>query len=61
MAIIKQAKNIKQKVNIDYQLQVTGRVQKAADKVVIEAKDGNLVLSSNKKVVSQGSKESEDG
>ncbi len=61
MAIIKQAKNIKHEVKKHYQLQVKGMVQKAAKMVVIEAIDGDLVLASTKKVVSQGSKEAEDG
>ena len=57
MAIIKQAKNIKITVKSDYNLQVGGKVQKVADKINIEATMGNLILASNKKVVSQGGKE----
>lgn len=56
MAIIKQAKNIKIRVQSDYNLQVKGKVQKVADKVNIEATLANLVLASNKKVVGQGGK-----
>lgn len=58
MAIIKQAKNIKIKVQSDYNLQVKGKIQKVADRVNIEATSSDLVLASNKKVVGQGGKES---
>lgn len=57
MAINKQATNIKITVQSDYQLQVTGKTQKLADKLNVEAQSGNLVLASNKKVHGEGNKE----
>lgn len=57
MAILKQATNIKIRVQSDYNLQVAGKVQKLADILNIEAREGNLVLASNKKVHGRGNKE----
>ncbi|MDR0265014.1 MAG: hypothetical protein LBJ04_17480 [Sphingobacterium sp.] len=58
MAILKQATNIKIRVQSDYNLQVGGKVQKLADVLNVEAREGNLVLASNKKVHGRGNKES---
>ena len=58
MAILKQATNIKIRVQSDYNLQVGGKVQKLADVLNLEAREGNLVLASNKKVHGRGNKES---
>ncbi len=56
MAIIKQAKNMTIKVDDEYLLMVGGKLEKIASKINIEATKGNLVLSSNKKIVSHGNK-----
>ena len=53
MAIIKNAKNITITVKSDYNLTVGGKLEKIADKINVEAKKGNLVLASNKKIVSK--------
>lgn len=58
MAILKQATNIKIRVQSDYNLQVGGKVQKLADVLNVEAREGNLVLASNKKVHGRGNKDS---
>ncbi|WP_293888702.1 MULTISPECIES: hypothetical protein [unclassified Sphingobacterium] len=57
MAILKQATNIKINVQAKYNLQVTGKVQKLADKLNAEAREGNLILASNKVVHGRGNKE----
>ncbi|MDQ1151128.1 hypothetical protein QE382_003112 [Sphingobacterium zeae] len=59
MAILKQAMNIKINVQAKYNLQVTGKVQKLADKLNAEAREGNLILASNKRVHGRGNKEGE--
>ncbi|MCT2561527.1 hypothetical protein [Chryseobacterium herbae] len=56
MAIIKTAKNIQIKVNDTYHLNVGKKVEKIAKKINAEARTGNLVLASNKKIMSQGNK-----
>ena len=57
MAIRKTAKNIIIEVKNDYNLTVGGKLEKIADKINVEAKKENLVLSSNKKIVSRGNKQ----
>ncbi|WP_160317963.1 hypothetical protein [Chryseobacterium sp. ERMR1:04] len=56
MAIRKTAKNIWIKVNNSYHLRVGQKVEKIAEKINAEAKQGNLVLASNKKIMSHGHK-----
>lgn len=56
MAIIKTAKNIQIKVADSYQLNVGKKVEKIANKINTEARKGNLVLASNKKIMSHGNK-----
>ncbi|MEI7488288.1 MAG: hypothetical protein WCJ72_12945 [Chryseobacterium sp.] len=56
MAIRKTAKNILIKVNDSYHLSVGKKVEKIAQKINTEAKKGNLVLASNKKIMSHGNK-----
>ena len=56
MAIRKSAKNITIEVKDSYKLFVGGKLEKIADKINVEAQDGNLVLASNKKIVSHGNK-----
>ena len=56
MAIRKNAKNITIKVRNEYNLIVGGKLEKIAEKINVEAMDGNLLLSSNKKIVSHGNK-----
>ncbi|MFC3356358.1 hypothetical protein [Sphingobacterium zeae] len=51
--------NIKINVQAKYNLQVTGKVQKLADKLNAEAREGNLILASNKRVHGRGNKEGE--
>ena len=53
MAIIKTAKNMTITVKSDYNLTVGGKLEKIADKINVEATKGNLVLASNKKIVSK--------
>ncbi|MCS4225961.1 MULTISPECIES: hypothetical protein [Sphingobacterium] len=57
MAISKQATNIKIRIQSGYNLQVAGKVQKLADQLNFEAREGNLILASNKKVHGRGNKE----
>ncbi|GAA4180169.1 MULTISPECIES: hypothetical protein [Sphingobacterium] len=57
MAILKQAANIKIRVQSDYNLEVAGKVQKLADKLNVEAREGNLVLACNKVIHGRGNKE----
>ena len=56
MAIRKNAKNISIKVQNEYNLTVGGKLEKIAEKINVEAKKENLILSSNKKIVSRGNK-----
>lgn len=56
MAIRKTAKNIMIKVKDSYHLSVGQKVEKIAKKINVEAKRDNLVLSSNKKILSHGNK-----
>lgn len=57
MAIRKTAKNIIVKVHDSYQLNVGKKAEKIAQKVNAEAIKGNLVLASNKKILSHGNKQ----
>jgi hypothetical protein len=57
MAIIKQAKNITITVTEDYLLMVGGRLKKTAGKINIESKKENLVMSSNKKIMTVGNQQ----
>jgi hypothetical protein len=56
MAITKQAKNITIEVKDKYQLYVGGKLEKIADKINMEATDGNLTLNCNKKIIINGDK-----
>ncbi|CEJ71362.1 MULTISPECIES: hypothetical protein [Chryseobacterium] len=56
MAIIKTAKNIQIKVTDSYHLSVGKKVEKIAQKINVEAQKNNLVLASNKKIMSHGNK-----
>ena len=56
MAIRKTAKNIIIEVKSDYNLSVGGKLEKIAEKINVEAKKENLILSSNKKIVSRWNK-----
>lgn len=56
MAIIKTAKNIQIKVTDSYQLSVGKKVEKIAQKINVEAQKSNLILASNKKIMSHGNK-----
>lgn len=56
MAILKTAKNISTMVYNDYNLTVGGKLEKIAEKINIEAVSENLILSSNKKIISKGKK-----
>lgn len=56
MAIRKTAKNIIIKVNDSYNLTVAKQVVKIAKNMNVEAKTHNLILASNKKIVSHGNK-----
>ncbi|MFC3158885.1 hypothetical protein SAMN05443633_10762 [Chryseobacterium arachidis] len=56
MAIRKTAKNITIKVHDSYQLTVGKKAEKIAQKINAEATKGNLVLASNKKIMSHGNK-----
>jgi UDP-2,3-diacylglucosamine pyrophosphatase LpxH len=56
MAITKQAKNINILVKGDYNLIVGGKLEKVANKMNIEATNGNLTLISNKKIIIHGDK-----
>jgi len=56
MAIRKQAQNMHIKVNGDYNLTVGKKLEKTTNKMNIEAQKGNLILNSNKKIVSDGDK-----
>ncbi|WP_187294252.1 hypothetical protein [Olleya sp. ITB9] len=54
MAITRQAKNYMVIVNKKYNTIVSGKYDKYADKIIIDAIDGDLSLISNKKVISNG-------
>jgi hypothetical protein len=56
MAIIKQAKNMSITVTEDYLLMVGGKLQKTASKINIESTKENLVISSNKKIITHSDK-----
>lgn len=56
MAIRKMAKNISIRVVNKYELSVGGKLEKIAERMNSEAKKGNLMLASNKKIVSHGNK-----
>ncbi|MCS4301477.1 MULTISPECIES: hypothetical protein [Chryseobacterium] len=56
MAIIKTATNIHIKVKDSYHLNVGNKVEKMAKKINVEAQRENLILASNKKIVSHGNK-----
>ena len=56
MAIRKTAKNILIKVNDTYDLNVGKKAEKISQKINAEANNGNLVLASNKKIMSHGNK-----
>ncbi|MDR2236384.1 MAG: hypothetical protein LBE92_09685 [Chryseobacterium sp.] len=56
MAIIKTATNIKVTVKDTYHLNVGKKVEKIAKKINVEARKENLVLASNKKIMSHGNK-----
>ncbi|WP_185145872.1 hypothetical protein [Chryseobacterium sp. SNU WT5] len=56
MAIRKTAKNITIKVADTYNLTVGSKMEKIADQINTEAKKGNLILASMKKIVSHGNK-----
>lgn len=56
MAIRKTAKNISIMVYNDYNLTVGGKLEKIAEKINVEAVSENLILSSNKKIISKGKK-----
>lgn len=56
MAIRKTAKNILIKVHDSYQLNVGKKAEKIAQKINVEAKRENLLLASNKKIMSHGNK-----
>ncbi|UWX60903.1 hypothetical protein N0B40_01240 [Chryseobacterium oranimense] len=56
MAIIKTAKNIQIKVTDSYHLSVGKKAEKIAQKINVEAQKNNLVLASNKKIMSHGNK-----
>jgi len=54
MAITRQAKNYKVIANKKYEAIIIGKYDKYADKIIIDAIDGDLSLNSNKKVVNNG-------
>lgn len=56
MSIRKSAKNIKITVTDTYNLSVGKKAEKIAQKINTEATKGNLVLASNKKIMSHGNK-----
>lgn len=56
MAIRKTAKNITIEVKGAYHLIVGNKVEKIAEKINVEAIKENMVLASNKKIVSDGNK-----
>ncbi|GAE64829.1 hypothetical protein H3Z85_02115 [Chryseobacterium indologenes] len=56
MAIRKTATNIRVTVKDSYHLNVGKKVEKIAQKINVEAQRENLILSSNKKIMSHGNK-----
>lgn len=56
MAIRKTAKNITINVKDSYNLNVGKEAKKIANKINVEAKSDNLILATNKKIVSKGNK-----
>lgn len=56
MAIRKTATNIQVTVKESYHLNVGEKVEKIAKKINVEAQRENLILSSNKKIMSHGNK-----
>ncbi|WP_313090951.1 hypothetical protein [Chryseobacterium flavum] len=56
MAIIKTATNIVITVKDSYHLNVGKKVEKIAKKINVEAQKENLILMSNKKIMSHGNK-----
>ncbi|SEH29131.1 hypothetical protein [Chryseobacterium culicis] len=56
MAIIKTATNLRITVKDSYHLSVGKKVEKIAKKINVEAQKGNLILASNKKIMSHGNK-----
>lgn len=54
MAIIRQTKNYIVVVKDKYQAIVNGKFDKYANKIIIDATDGDVNLNSNKKIVSNG-------
>lgn len=56
MAIYKISKNRKVTVNQDYNLMVGGKLTKITNQFNIEATKENLILISNKKIISDGNK-----
>lgn len=56
MAIIKQAKNMTITVTEEYLLMVGGKLEKTASKINVESTKENLVMSSNKKIITQSDK-----
>ena len=56
MGIIKNAKNMTITVKSNYDLTVGGTLEKIANKLNVETLKGNLLLISNKKIVSDGNK-----
>lgn len=53
MAIRKNAKNITITVKGEYNLIVGGKLEKIAEKMNVEATKENIVLASNKKIISK--------
>ena len=56
MAIRKNAKNMTIIVKNDYNLTVGGKLEKIAEKINVEATKENMILASNKKIVSTDNK-----
>lgn len=56
MAIRKTARNMFIEINDTYHLSVGKKVEKIARKINAEATKGNLILASNKKIMSHGNK-----
>lgn len=56
MAIRKNAKNINVKVKNDYKVMVGGKLEKIANIINVESTKDNMVLVSNKKIISLGNK-----
>ncbi|WP_158250377.1 MULTISPECIES: hypothetical protein [Aquimarina] len=54
MAITRQAKNYKIEVKDQYKCIVGKKIYKNANKIIIDALNGDMNLSSNKKVINNG-------